>query len=171
MDLKSLSTLSSYPRSLESKYRVRFQDCDPYLHLNQSSYLDYFVNAREDHLRNHYGLDIYHFARENSLGWMVTKNQIAYLRQVMVNEMILVESHITSFEESSINVECIMWDEGKLKPKSLLWATYTFVNLTEGKRASHPEEINEFFSKIIWSGFEKGLSFEQRIGELYKIGK
>ena len=39
---------------LESKIRVRFQDCDPFNHLNNSSYIDYFFDAREDQLHNRY---------------------------------------------------------------------------------------------------------------------
>jgi len=33
---------------LQSTYQVRFQDSDPFRHLNNARYLDYFVNARED---------------------------------------------------------------------------------------------------------------------------
>lgn len=171
MELEYLSTLSSYPDTLESQLRIRFQDCDPFLHLNQACYLNYFVNAREDHLRTHYGLDIYKYAKENGLGWMVTKNQIAYLRQVMVNEIVTIESHITSYDDTSINVEFIMWDETKTKPKALLWATYTFVNLAEGKRAKHPSGINDFFARIKWNGLSLGISFDDRIKELYNIGR
>ena len=102
MELEYLSTLSSYPDTLESQLRIRFQDCDPFLHLNQACYLNYFVNAREDHLRTHYGLDIYKYAKENGLGWMVTKNQIAYLRQVMVNEIVTIENFIYSFSRTKL---------------------------------------------------------------------
>jgi thioesterase III len=171
MDLSLLNKLPSYPQTMESSYRVRFQDCDPYLHLNQASYLNYFVNAREDHLRDHYGLDVYRFAKENGLAWMVTKNQIAYLRQVFVNELVRIETHITSFDESSIQVEYIMWDDQKIKPKALLWATYTFVNVALGKRASHLPEINEFFAKVLWPGLDPGTAFDQRIAQLFQVNK
>ena len=30
---------------------TRFSDCDPFGHLNNARYIDYFINAREDHLR------------------------------------------------------------------------------------------------------------------------
>lgn len=171
MDLDFLSSLTSYPDTLDSKLRIRFQDCDPFLHLNQACYLNYFVNAREDHIREHYGLDTYKYARETGQGWMVTKNQIAYLRQVMVNEVVTVESHITAFDDTRIEVEFIMWDEFKFKPKALLWATYTFVNLNEGKRAKHSHSINAFFAKIKWNGLVPGTGFDDRIRDLYNIGR
>ncbi|MDA8650906.1 thioesterase, partial [Flavobacteriaceae bacterium] len=44
---------------LESKAIVRFQDCDPFNHLNNAAYLNYLVNAREDQLMEAYGINIY----------------------------------------------------------------------------------------------------------------
>ena len=47
----------------ESRVIVRFQDCDPFGHLNNSRYLDYLINARKDHLVAAYGFDIYERAK------------------------------------------------------------------------------------------------------------
>ena len=44
---------------LSSTAVIRFQDCDPYAHLNNGRYLDYFMNAREDQLLKMYGFNIY----------------------------------------------------------------------------------------------------------------
>ena len=38
-----------------SKAKIRFIDCDPIGHLNNSKYLDYMLNAREDHVEDYYG--------------------------------------------------------------------------------------------------------------------
>lgn len=38
------------PKELESIAVARFQDCDPFSHLNNARYIDYFLNAREDQL-------------------------------------------------------------------------------------------------------------------------
>lgn len=48
----------------ESRVKVRFPDCDPFNHLNNSRYLDYIMTARGDQLIEHYGFDIYRLARE-----------------------------------------------------------------------------------------------------------
>ena len=170
MDLKKLAQLSEFPVHPESKLIVRFQDCDPFRHLNQSRYLDYFVNAREDQLKEYYNLDIYRFAMENGLAWMVVRNQIAYLRQVMVNEIVTIQTHVIEFDRQNLTVEMIMWDENKIKPKALLWGTFAFVGLLEGRRADHPDEMMEFFTKVRWDG-AKGQSFDQRVQTLYAIGK
>ena len=34
-------------------YKIRFNDGDLFGHLNNSRYLDYFINAREDHLKEY----------------------------------------------------------------------------------------------------------------------
>lgn len=48
---------------LESQSLVRFQDCDPFNHLNNAAYLNYLVNAREDQLIEAYGINIYDTAQ------------------------------------------------------------------------------------------------------------
>ena len=47
-----------YKKVLESKMKVRFHDCDPFNHLNNSRYIDYIVTARGDQLLENYNLDI-----------------------------------------------------------------------------------------------------------------
>ena len=47
------------PKVLESKTKIRFQDCDPFNHLNNASYINYLINAREDQLIKYYDIDIY----------------------------------------------------------------------------------------------------------------
>ncbi len=42
------SITNKTPEVLTSQAIIRFQDCDPYAHLNNGRYLDYFMNARED---------------------------------------------------------------------------------------------------------------------------
>ena len=44
--MKSIENIT--PGILSSTAIIRFQDCDPYSHLNNGRYLDYFMNARED---------------------------------------------------------------------------------------------------------------------------
>ena len=48
---------------------IRFQDCDPFGHLNNARYLDYFINAREDHLAEYYDLDIYERQKQLNINW------------------------------------------------------------------------------------------------------
>ena len=54
----------------ESECLIRFSDCDPFNHLNNSRYIDYFINAREDHLLAYHDFNLYDLAKEKKLGWV-----------------------------------------------------------------------------------------------------
>jgi acyl-CoA thioesterase FadM len=71
-------------RTPKSFYTVRFSDCDPLGHLNNSRYLDYLLNAREDHLWTAYGMEIRQWIRQG-LGFVVSQHEIRYLRPVSYN--------------------------------------------------------------------------------------
>src|SRR5579862_4849720 len=74
-----------------SFYTVRFNDCDPLGHLNNGRYLDYFLNAREDHLRDHYGIDLRDWAKQGH-GFVVSRHEIRYLRPVLYNDVVGIRS-------------------------------------------------------------------------------
>ena len=37
-----------------SLFKIRFNDCDMFGHLNNARFIDYLINARQDHLKEHY---------------------------------------------------------------------------------------------------------------------
>ena len=58
------------PTELESTAVIRFQDCDPFGHLNNARYIDYFLNARQDQIAAAYGLALYEpGAQPRKAGW------------------------------------------------------------------------------------------------------
>src|SRR5450755_3876159 len=91
--------------------RIRFQDCDPFNHLNNSKYIDYFINAREDQVRDEYGLDIFSIAREHGVSWVVSSHQIHFLKPAALMEIVFIESQLIGFTAKSLHVEMQMWDE------------------------------------------------------------
>src|SRR6478609_1468305 len=105
----------------ESRVLIRFQDCDPFNHLNNSKYIDYFINAREDQVAEHYNLDIFAMAKTKGIAWVVASNQIAYISPAFTMETVVIQSHLFAFSEKSLSVEMSMWDEKQTKLKSLFW--------------------------------------------------
>ena len=71
--------MKKLPYKLESNVKIRFQDCDPFNHLNNAAYINYLINAREDQILEHYKIDIYKMARTTGKSWVVGSNQIAYI--------------------------------------------------------------------------------------------
>jgi acyl-CoA thioester hydrolase len=133
----------------ESKLRVRFQDCDPFGHLNNSRYLDYFINAREDHLVQAYGFDIYEKAKETRCNWVVSRHQIAYLAPALFREEVLVRTSLRRYTDQSVLMEGKMYDAGGARLKSLLWTEFTYVQLATGRSTPHPPGIQGFLAEIL----------------------
>ncbi len=149
----------------QSKALIRFSDCDPFNHLNNSKYIDYFLNAREDQLLQYYNFSVYQFAKESGFGWVVGQHEIAYLKPAFTNEIVLIESMILHWGDRDILVEFKMWDEQKEKLKSVMWTKFYFFNLAIQKSAIHTTELNERF-KLLKVEIVMPEIFEHRIQEL-----
>ncbi len=148
--------------------RVRFQDCDPFNHLNNSKYIDYFINAREDQILEEYHLDLFDLAFKHKIGWVVSSNQIAYLFPAFPNEKLVIESQLIDFNQKSIFFESRMWDEKMSRIKSLAWFRLVHVHLEKPGSLEHNAEFMKLFESVVTPVDEK--VFEARIAS-FKIAK
>ncbi|MBK8829607.1 MAG: acyl-CoA thioesterase [Saprospiraceae bacterium] len=158
-----VNNIQPVPEVLTSKAIIRFQDCDPYSHLNNGRYLDYFMNAREDMVWKAYDFNIYEYSRTTGLGWVVTQNQIAYLRPALLMEEVTMESQLMESKPKFIQVEMRMLDSDR-KLKSLLWAQFVHVDIRQGKSTAHSAELQELFDKVCIPVAEK--DFNERLRAL-----
>ncbi|MEO6405087.1 MAG: acyl-CoA thioesterase, partial [Ferruginibacter sp.] len=149
----------------ESKALIRFPDCDPFNHLNNARYIDYFINAREDHIIANMNFNIYHFAAEHGLGWVVSKNQVAYLKPAFLMETVVIDSILLKLGETDILVEMKMWNERKDKLKSVLWSNFVHINMKTQKPEAHSQQLLDMFRP-----FEDPLmspaGFDNRVNQL-----
>ena len=148
---------------LSSKAIIRFQDCDPYSHLNNGRYIDYFMNAREDQVWKAFDFNIYDYSRTTGLGWVVTQNQIAYVRPALLMEEVTIESQLTESKPKFIQVEMRMYDNER-KLKSLLWAQFIHIDIRKARSIEHSQELQEIFDKACLPIEEK--DFNQRLKQL-----
>ena len=146
---------------LETKTKVRFQDCDPFNHLNNAKYLDYFMNAREDQLLEHYSIDIFKMAKTELKSWVVTSNQIAYLKPAFTMEEIVIESQLIHYTDKSLKVEMRMYNETKTELKSLYWVNFVHFDLKTQRPTVHSEELMQLFETVITS--VKTHNFDERM--------
>ena len=135
------------PRVLQSSAIIRFQDCDPYAHLNNGRYLDYFMNAREDQLWKEYDFNIYEYSARTGLGWVVTQNQIAYLRPATLMEEVTFESQLIEVKPKFLQIEMRMYDADR-KLKSLLWVQLVHVDIRKAKAVDHDLELQSLFDTM-----------------------
>lgn len=154
---------------VKSKAKIRFQDCDPFNHLNNARYIDYMINAREDHLIENYNLDVFEISRATGQGWVVASNQIAYFSPGVTMKTVVIDSQLISFTPKSLLVEIRMWNELQTKMKALLWANFIYIDFKSGKAINHSPEFLQFAASII-APVEKNI-FEERIATVNKMKK
>jgi YbgC/YbaW family acyl-CoA thioester hydrolase len=164
----STSATPNTLREPESVHLVRFADCDPYMHLNNSRYLDYFISAREDHLRIQHGFNIYEFVNKTGLGWVVSKSQIVYLRPALLMETIIIQSAVLNFGEKDVTVEMKMFNKEKTHLKSLLWTVFSHFNIKTGKSEIHSEELISRFKPLELFP-EVTTQFDERVRSLKSL--
>jgi thioesterase III len=152
---------------LDSKAKIRFQDCDPLNHLNNSKYSVYFINAREDQVLENYGIDIFGMMRTELKGWVVTTNQVAYFRPAITMETVIIESQIIAFSEKSLKVEMKMYNESKKELKSLFWANFVHFDLKTQKSTNHSESLMKLFNEVVMNIEEQ--YFEARIEAIKRL--
>lgn len=156
--------MNTLPKLLENKTKIRFQDCDPFNHLNNGAYLNYFMNHREDVLLKNYNIDIYNLAKKIGKSWVSSSNQIAYLKPVFLTEIVTIQSQLIKYTESDLIVEMRMYNEDKSQLKSIIWAGFTYFNLLKQKRETHSENFMALF-KDVNNPIEIN-TFEERVKEL-----
>jgi YbgC/YbaW family acyl-CoA thioester hydrolase len=157
--------MSTPPKTWESKTIIRFPDCDPFNHLNNARYIDYFINAREDHIMSNLNLNIYQYAAQNGFGWVVSKNQIAYLKPAFLMETVAIDSTLLRLGDKDVFVEMKMWDERKDKLKSVLWSNFVHINMKTQKPESHSKELMEVFLPFE-NPLSASISFDERVEQL-----
>jgi thioesterase III len=134
---------------LTSQTKIRFQDCDPFNHLNNSRYIDYMINAREDHLVDNYDLDVFAIARTTGRGWVVATNQIAYISPAVTMETVIIESQLINYAPKSLGVEIRMWDNLKRKLKAVLWTKFIHIDLSANRPVDHSDGFLRFVESIV----------------------
>ena len=149
---------------LESRGLVRFQDCDPFNHLNNAAYLNYLVNAREDQLMAQHGINIYDLKSLGGKSWVVGSNQIAYVRPAKLMEEIVMQSQLIDFSESMTKVELRMYNHDKSELKAVMWGTYVHIDVIQQKRSTHSEDLMNLFQQALAP--IQDSTFEQRTQNL-----
>lgn len=158
-------TTATLPKELESQSLVRFPDCDPFNHLNNSRYIDYIINAREDQLMSYYDFDVYKLAKEQGLSWVVAQTQIAYLAPAELMEIVTIQTRLMAYTDKALMVEAVMWNEAKTQVKAVMWTRLVHYNLRTRSGHKHSEELTQFFGNIV-APFETPVTFEERVKSL-----
>lgn len=136
-------------KTLKTKRKIRFQDCDPFNHLNNSKYLEYFINAREDQIAEYYGLDVFKYMQTTGLSWVVASNQISYIKPASTMETVLIESQLIQYSDNLLLVEMKMWNETETELKAILWIKFIPYNIQAKRTANHSDGLMKLFESVV----------------------
>ncbi|MBI1221936.1 MAG: acyl-CoA thioesterase [Bacteroidetes bacterium] len=150
----------SHPGFSSKLYSIRFADCDPFGHLNNARYLDYFMNAREDHLRENYDFDIPSWMEKSGKAWVVKEHRIQFLRPVKVNEWVTITSGIVFQTETDNIVEFGMWDKDRKKLKALMWSNFQYIDMSTMRPVPYDAFLLDKFMPLLME--EELPDFAQR---------
>jgi acyl-CoA thioester hydrolase len=117
-------------------------------HLNNARYLDYFLNAREDQVAEHYAMNMGEMAREQQAAWVITKHHISYLKPARQGAVVRICTQLIHFDNSNLVVEMQMRNEDGSKLLALLWSEMTFVQMPAGTRTDHSNQLMDLLEQI-----------------------
>ncbi|WP_234111155.1 acyl-CoA thioesterase [Chryseobacterium sp. R2A-55] len=156
-------------KELSSIVKVRFSDCDPIGHLNNVKYLEYMLNAREDHVENGYGFTYEEYTRKTGCTWITIQNEIAYLKEVRYNAKVMISSKTIELSDRLSKVEILMKSEDGKTIHSILWLTVIYFDMKTRKSAVQPEGTQQLFRKFLVDLEEK--DFQTRVATFRKQNK
>ncbi len=119
--------------TLKSRKRVNFEDCDPLGHLNNVSYIRYFINEREDQLVENNILDLQDHARKTGNSWVVLSHNIKYVRPVHLGEKVEIWSRLLTYERSANLVEFLMFSPETRQLKSVMHSQFVYFSIHQKK--------------------------------------
>jgi len=157
---------TSLEKQLESTAQIRFQDCDPFRHLNNARYTDYFMNARFDQLMQFYNFNLFEVAEKTNHGWVVTKSHIAFLSPATMLEQVIIRTQLIEMTENRITVEGVMLNKDARRLKAVTWIEFTFVNLLTGRTASHTDDLMNLFRAVVVDDIFARDGFNERVDQL-----
>lgn len=148
-----------------SYYKIRFNDCDMFGHLNNARYLDYMINARQDHLKDVYGFDFSSYYK-NNLGWVISSHEVQYLKPAFFEENVLIQSSLIELNSESLVAEIIMTNESKSHLKAFLRSKLTFINIKSGQKEQHSLEFMDWAKSLVREDGENCKSVQVRVNEI-----
>ena len=164
--------MSSLPKELQSTVRIQFQDCDPFRHLNNARYIDYFLNTRQQQLETFYGFRIFDPAQFEAKSWVSIKNQIAYLSPATVLEDVSITTRLIQFNQRTLLVEGLMAGHDGYPLKAVIWMEFMYVDPAAMRPATHDDDLMRFFGDVHWAELPLDASqFDARVQTLRRLYK
>ncbi len=155
----------SLDKEPHSEDTIRFQDCDPFGHLNNSKYIDYFINARENHLISAYNLNIYQEQKRHGRNWVIAKTKITYIAPVYFQEIVTITTRLIKFSGNSVTMEGVMENQRSAEISAIIWIDFRYYDLQKRTPCDHHQELLELFQTIVVGDINSN-DFDKRTRDL-----
>jgi len=156
-------------KEIASTAKIRFSDCDPIGHLNNVKYLEYMLNAREDHVESFYGFTYEEYSRRTGCTWITIQNEIAYLKEVRYNSKVMITSKTIEVSDRISKIEILMKSEDGKTINAVLWMNIIYFNMKTRTSETQPDDVKELFKKYLVSLDQK--EFKTRVEYLRRKNK
>lgn len=156
-------------KEISTTAKIRFSDCDPIGHLNNVKYLEYMLNAREDHVEDFYGFTYEEYLKKTGCTWIAIQNEIAYLKEVRANSKVQISSKTIDIQDRISKVEILMKSPDGKTIYAVLWITVIYFNMKTRQSEIQPEETKNLFRKFLVTLDQK--DFQSRASFLRKQNK
>ncbi|MGC4128312.1 MAG: acyl-CoA thioesterase [Bergeyella sp.] len=156
-------------RETTTEVRIRFGDCDPIGHLNNVKYLEYMLNAREDHVEMFYGFTYEEYIKQTGCTWITVQNEIAYLKEVRANSKVLISSKVIEAHDRLSKIELLMKSPDGKTIHAVMWMTVIYFNMKIRQSEVQPNETTALFKKFLVELEQK--DFQSRASFLRKQNK
>lgn len=135
-------------KTMKSPKRVNFEDCDPFSHLNNANYINYFLTAREEQLRTNGVLNIFEHVKATGNGWAVTSHNILYLKPSLLGEELEIWSRMISFDSLRNLVEFVMICPEKKQLKSVMHSEFAYISIKKAKPVPLDDQMLGLFKEV-----------------------
>lgn len=134
-------------KEITSEAKIRFSDCDPIGHLNNVKYIEYMLNAREDHIEELYGMSFEDYIRKTGCTWVAVQTEIAYLKEIRANARVQISSKTIEIGDRTSKVEIIMKTQDGKTVCAVLWMTVIYFNMKTRRSEVMDQETFEYFNQ------------------------
>lgn len=135
-------------KTMKSLRRVNFEDCDPFSHLNNANYLNYFLTAREEQLRTNKVLNIFEHVKTTGNSWAVISHNIRYFKPSLLGEELEIWSRMLTFDRFRNLVEFVMLCPEKHHLKSVMHSEFAYFSIKRAKPVPLDKDTLKVFNKI-----------------------
>jgi YbgC/YbaW family acyl-CoA thioester hydrolase len=135
-------------QTMKTDTRVSFEDCDPFAHLNNANYLNYFLTAREKQLRTNNILDIFKHAEKTGKSWAVMSHDIRYLRPAKLGEELEIWSRMLTHDSFINLIEFAMVSKTSRQLKSIMHTQLAYFSVKRARPVAHDDDLKHLFDSI-----------------------